>query len=57
MYGMICQSEIQKFMDKEEILTMLTAAICHDLDHPGYNNTYQVELFVLFLHSLHTTHF
>jgi len=42
MYGMICQSEIQTFMDKDEILTMLTAAICHDLDHPGYNNTYQV---------------
>lgn len=22
-----------------DILTLMTAAICHDLDHPGYNNT------------------
>lgn len=23
-----------------DILILMTAAICHDLDHPGYNNTY-----------------
>lgn len=23
-----------------DILVLMTAAICHDLDHPGYNNTY-----------------
>lgn len=42
MYGMICQSDIKKHIEKHEILTMITAALCHDLDHPGYNNTYQV---------------
>lgn len=42
MYGMICQSEVHKSMEKHEILCMLTAALCHDLDHPGYNNQYQI---------------
>lgn len=23
-----------------DILILMTAAVCHDLDHPGYNNTY-----------------
>eukprot|EP00795_Rhopilema_esculentum_P006950 gene6950-12571_t len=39
---MICQSEVHKVMEKHEILTMMTAALCHDLDHPGYNNNYQI---------------
>ncbi|GAB0178278.1 high affinity cGMP-specific 3',5'-cyclic phosphodiesterase 9A [Grus japonensis] len=25
-----------------DILILMTAAVCHDLDHPGYNNTYQI---------------
>ena len=53
MYGMICQSEIQKFTDKDEISTMLTAAIYHDIEHPGYHNAYQVHLFVwIYTHSI-----
>ena len=47
MYGMICQSDVPKFMEKSEILTMITAALCHDLDHPGYNNTYQVRFSII----------
>lgn len=27
-----------------DILILMTAAICHDLDHPGYNNTYVHDL-------------
>ena len=27
-------------MSIEEIGILLVASICHDLDHPGYNNTY-----------------
>ncbi|XP_053162444.1 high affinity cGMP-specific 3',5'-cyclic phosphodiesterase 9A isoform X3 [Hemicordylus capensis] len=25
-----------------DILMLMTASVCHDLDHPGYNNTYQI---------------
>lgn len=25
-----------------EVLILLTSCICHDLDHPGYNNIYQI---------------
>lgn len=31
-----------------DILILMTAAICHDLDHPGYNNTYVRGLLCLF---------
>lgn len=42
MYGMICLSEVNKMISPHEILIMLVSAFCHDLDHPGYNNVYQV---------------
>lgn len=25
-----------------EVLILLTSCVCHDLDHPGYNNIYQI---------------
>lgn len=31
---------IQEKFSQIDILILMTAAICHDLDHPGYNNTY-----------------
>ncbi|RNA26068.1 high affinity cGMP-specific 3 -5 -cyclic phosphodiesterase 9A-like isoform X2 [Brachionus plicatilis] len=42
MYGMIHLCNLQSCMTKIEIATLITAAICHDLDHPGYNNAYQI---------------
>lgn len=42
MYGMIHLCELIKFMPVEDLGILLTAAVCHDLDHPGYNNTYQI---------------
>lgn len=36
-------------MDSTDLLIMLTSAVCHDLDHTGYNNAYQVG-WVLCLH-------
>uniref|UniRef100_UPI00398EF818 high affinity cGMP-specific 3',5'-cyclic phosphodiesterase 9A n=1 Tax=Pristiophorus japonicus TaxID=55135 RepID=UPI00398EF818 len=42
MYGLIWLTDLQNNMDDIDILTMLTSAICHDLDHPGYNNAYQI---------------
>ncbi|XP_066915612.1 high affinity cGMP-specific 3',5'-cyclic phosphodiesterase 9A-like [Clytia hemisphaerica] len=42
MYGMICLSEVNQRITPHEVLIMLVSAFCHDLDHPGYNNIYQV---------------
>jgi high affinity cGMP-specific 3',5'-cyclic phosphodiesterase 9 len=27
-------------MPREDLGILITACVCHDLDHPGYNNTY-----------------
>ncbi|XP_077947390.1 high affinity cGMP-specific 3',5'-cyclic phosphodiesterase 9A isoform X1 [Gasterosteus aculeatus] len=42
MYSMICLCSLQEKFTQVEILILMTAAVCHDLDHPGFNNTYQV---------------
>jgi len=42
MYVLIHQCKLQKHLSKRDICVLLTACICHDLDHPGFNNTYQI---------------
>ncbi|KAF7259185.1 hypothetical protein EG68_02963 [Paragonimus skrjabini miyazakii] len=42
MYGMLYLCGLNKTLTKEELGILLTAAVCHDLDHPGYNNSYQI---------------
>jgi len=42
MYGLIWLCNLQEKLDEIELLILLVSAICHDLDHPGYNNAYQV---------------
>ncbi|MXQ82270.1 hypothetical protein E5288_WYG010861 [Bos mutus] len=42
MYSMIWCCRLQEKFSQMDILVLMTAAICHDLDHPGYNNTYQI---------------
>ncbi|XP_062258428.1 high affinity cGMP-specific 3',5'-cyclic phosphodiesterase 9A isoform X2 [Platichthys flesus] len=42
MYSMICLGSLQEKFTQVDILILMTAAVCHDLDHPGFNNTYQV---------------
>ncbi|XP_052348797.1 high affinity cGMP-specific 3',5'-cyclic phosphodiesterase 9A-like isoform X2 [Oncorhynchus keta] len=46
MYSMIClcslQVILQEIFSQVDILILMTAAVCHDLQHPGYNNTYQI---------------
>ncbi|XP_045859144.1 high affinity cGMP-specific 3',5'-cyclic phosphodiesterase 9A isoform X3 [Meles meles] len=42
MYSMVCLCGLQEKFSQMDILILMTAAICHDLDHPGYNNTYQI---------------
>ncbi|XP_075886540.1 high affinity cGMP-specific 3',5'-cyclic phosphodiesterase 9A isoform X3 [Nelusetta ayraudi] len=42
MYSMICLCSLQEKFTQVDVLILMTAAVCHDLDHPGFNNTYQV---------------
>ena len=42
MYGLIWMTDLKSKIDSIDLLTMLTSAVCHDLDHTGYNNAYQV---------------
>ncbi|XP_075045778.1 LOW QUALITY PROTEIN: high affinity cGMP-specific 3',5'-cyclic phosphodiesterase 9A [Mixophyes fleayi] len=42
MYGMIHLCELQERFATLELGVLMTAAVCHDLDHPGFNNTYQI---------------
>ncbi|XP_063457471.1 high affinity cGMP-specific 3',5'-cyclic phosphodiesterase 9A isoform X2 [Pan paniscus] len=42
MYSMVWLCSLQENFSQMDILILMTAAICHDLDHPGYNNTYQI---------------
>ncbi|CAN9498070.1 unnamed protein product [Ophioblennius macclurei] len=42
MYGLIWLTDLRSKMESIDLLIMLTSAICHDLDHTGYNNAYQI---------------
>ncbi|XP_070290065.1 high affinity cGMP-specific 3',5'-cyclic phosphodiesterase 9A isoform X2 [Salvelinus sp. IW2-2015] len=42
MYGMINLCNLPEKMTLTDMGILMTAAVCHDLDHPGYNNTYQI---------------
>jgi len=42
MYGLIQQLDLKSSFSPAELFALLTSAVCHDLDHPGYNNSYQV---------------
>ncbi|KAI4794353.1 hypothetical protein KUCAC02_032120 [Chaenocephalus aceratus] len=38
MYGLIWLTDLRSKFTRIDLLIMLTSALCHDLDHPGYNN-------------------
>nr|XP_018913128.1 PREDICTED: uncharacterized protein LOC109041287 [Bemisia tabaci] len=42
MYAMCMKVNLKDKIGDLEILVLLTSCICHDLDHPGYNNMYQI---------------
>ncbi|GCB75065.1 hypothetical protein scyTo_0020877, partial [Scyliorhinus torazame] len=42
MHGMIHLCNLKDLLSMADIAVLMTAAVCHDLDHPGYNNTYQI---------------
>ena len=41
-YVLIHGCRLTDSLSKRDLCILLTACICHDLDHPGYNNTYQI---------------
>ncbi|XP_057365554.1 high affinity cGMP-specific 3',5'-cyclic phosphodiesterase 9A-like [Daphnia carinata] len=42
MYGIIWCLDLPDKIGDLETLILLTSCICHDLDHPGFNNIYQI---------------
>ena len=38
MYGMIHLLHLDDVFTKLELATLMTACVCHDIDHPGFNN-------------------
>ncbi|XP_043988399.1 high affinity cGMP-specific 3',5'-cyclic phosphodiesterase 9A isoform X3 [Gambusia affinis] len=42
MYGLIWLTDLRNKLENIDLLTMMTSAVCHDLDHTGYNNAYQI---------------
>uniref|UniRef100_A0A8C6VVA6 Phosphodiesterase n=1 Tax=Nothobranchius furzeri TaxID=105023 RepID=A0A8C6VVA6_NOTFU len=42
MYGMIHLCNLKEKLTLTDLVILMTTAVCHDLDHPGYNNTYQI---------------
>ena len=42
MYGLIWITDLQSYFEPLEILALIVSAISHDLDHDGYNNSFQV---------------
>ncbi|XP_029922199.1 high affinity cGMP-specific 3',5'-cyclic phosphodiesterase 9A-like [Myripristis murdjan] len=42
MYGLIWLTDLRNKLERIDLFIMLTSALCHDLDHPGYNNVYQI---------------
>jgi len=40
MYGFVHLCSLWNKLSREDIGILLTACVCHDLDHPGYNNAY-----------------
>ena len=43
MYAMASCVDVPSKVGDLETLILITSCICHDLDHPGYNNIYQVQ--------------
>lgn len=42
MYAMASCVDVPAKVGDLETLILITSSICHDLDHPGYNNIYQI---------------
>lgn len=43
MFAMLKTGKMERFMSELEILGLLVACLCHDLDHRGTNNAFQTK--------------
>lgn len=43
MYYFLTTGKCLTLLDKRDALAMLTATLCHDLDHPGLNNSFLIQ--------------
>lgn len=43
MFAMLKTGNMERFMSDLEILGLLVACLCHDLDHRGTNNAFQTK--------------
>ncbi|KAJ1507964.1 High affinity cAMP-specific and IBMX-insensitive 3',5'-cyclic phosphodiesterase 9A [Coelomomyces lativittatus] len=41
-YGMVLESDLKKKLEPIDLLIGLISTVLHDIDHPGFNNAYQV---------------
>lgn len=42
MYGLLHLLGLREVFTTEELFCLLTATLCHDMDHPGYSNSYLI---------------
>lgn len=42
MYAILKRTDVPSKLGDLEVMILLVSCICHDLDHPGYNNIYQI---------------
>lgn len=42
IYSLIHLMNLQQLLEPLDILSLLISALCHDLDHDGFNNSYQI---------------
>jgi len=40
-YSIVCKLNLKKKLSADDAGILLTSAVCHDVDHPGLNNTFQ----------------
>ncbi|KAL3317314.1 hypothetical protein Ciccas_004024 [Cichlidogyrus casuarinus] len=42
MYATISITKLYDYLPSQDLFILMFSALCHDLDHPGFNNTFQV---------------
>ncbi len=42
MFAISWKCDLENRLGALEVLILLISCICHDLDHPGFNNIYQI---------------
>lgn len=42
MYGLLHMTKMKDHFSTEEVFCLLIATLCHDMDHPGYSNSYLI---------------